>query len=327
MRIIAVPTGLALLAGGLAFAPPAYAAVGSTLTIKVSEAPAYIGDEITVTGKLTSSAGKALADRDILVNVAGKRQIVETNGQGLYITELKVPKSGAFTADFFGDSSYNESTATTPYYTVVYRSGIDDFGAKPRPVAQNKPLNISGRAYRSGLAGREALAGAQIDLLFSADGQNWSWVAAGTSDAKGRFRFAPTVAQDGTWLVVLAGNGAADGWAKAERKIWVDSRYPTRLSAHATPKKVSYKGRVKLYGSLGHKVDGIWAALGKVHVGVYFRAKGSGKWTFKGNAWVGADGKYGKKFTATRDGYWRTVYKGTGADFKVTSGKTYVDVR
>ncbi|ROO90653.1 hypothetical protein EDD29_8388 [Actinocorallia herbida] len=326
MRIIAVSTGLALLAGGLAFAPPAYAAAGSTLTIKVAAPPAFIGDEVTVTGKLTSG-GKALADRDVLVDVAGKRQIVETNGQGLYIAELRVPRSGAFTADFFGDSSYNESTAATPFYNVVYRTGIDGFGAQPRPVAQNKPVNITGRLYRSGLAGREALSGARLDLLFSPDGQNWSYVASAATDGKGKFRFAPTVAQDGTWLVTLPANSAADGWAATEKKIWVDSRYPTRLSASATPKKVKYKGKVRVYGSLGHKVDGLWAALGRVHVAVYFRAKGSSKWRFKDDAWVGADGRYGKKFTATRDGYWRTVYKGTGADFRVTSGKTYVDVR
>ncbi|MDX6742070.1 hypothetical protein [Actinocorallia sp. A-T 12471] len=327
MRIIAVPTGLALLAGGIVFAAPAHAAVRTTLTIKVAAAPAYIGDEVTVTGKLTGTGGKALGRRDILVNVAGKRQIVETNGQGLYIAELRVPQSGVFTADFFGDSSYDESTATSPYYSVRYRTGIDGFTAKPRPVAQNKPINISGRVYRVGLAGRVALAGASLDLLFSPDGQNWSHVASGAADGKGKFRFAPTVAQDGTWLVVAAGNPAADGWAQTERKIWVDSRYPTRLSASATPKKVRYKGKVRVHGSLGHKVDGVWAALGRVHVGVYFRAKGSSKWTFKANAWVGANGKYSKKFTAHRDGYWRAVYKGTGADFKVTSGKTFVDVR
>ncbi|MCD0452521.1 hypothetical protein LO762_25530 [Actinocorallia sp. API 0066] len=325
MRIFAVPVGIALIAGGLAFAPPAYAAVGTAITIRVDEAPKYIGDSVTVSGKLTRTGGAALPSRDILVNVAGKRTIVRTNTQGLYIAELVVPRSGAYTAEYLGDTAYDESTRATPYYPVHYRTGIDEFTASPKPVAQNKPVNIAGRAFRVGLKGKEALTGASVDLHFSGDGKNWSYVGTSALDAKGRFRFAPTVAQDGTWYVVLEANPTPDGWTRTQRSVWIDSRYPTRLSVAATPKNVKKNAKVRLHGALGHRVDGVWRPLGKVRVTVYFKPKG-GKWRSQGTAWVSANGKYSKKFKTPRDGWWRTVYQGNGANFKVTSKNVWVNV-
>lgn len=326
-RFTGVATGLILVAGSLAYASPAQAAVATKVTIKTDHAPAHIGDEVTVSGKLTRSSGAVLKGQSILLNVAGKRRIVTTNSDGLYIAEFLVPKSGAFTAEFLGSGSYDESVAATAYYALQYRTFIDKFSASPRPIEQNKPLNITGRTNRIAVGGNEKLAGAGLDLLYSGDGNNWSYVSSTNSDGNGRFRFTPIVGQDGTWKVVLKPNAVADGWLQTARDIWVDSRYKTSVSVSVTPKNVRYKGKVKVYGTLKHKVDGSWASFGGVKVAVYHRVKGSKKWSFKGWAQVSGKGKFSKRFTAKRDGYWKAVYKGNGANFSDNSSSKYVNVR
>ncbi|MEO3786247.1 hypothetical protein ABGB12_23210 [Actinocorallia sp. B10E7] len=326
-RITGVATSLFLVAGSLAYTSPAHAAVATKITIKSDHAPGYIGDEVTVSGKLTRSSGTALKGQNVLLNVAGKRKIVTTNSDGLYIAEFKVPKSGAFTAEFLGAGSYDESAASTAYYALQYRTFIDDFKASPRPIEQNKALNITGRTNRVAVSGNEKLAGAGLDLLYSGGGGNWSYVSSTTSDGNGRFRFTPIVGQDGTWKVVLKPNLVADGWLQTERDVWVDSRYKTSVSASVTPKNVRYKGKVKVYGTLKHKVDGTWRSFGGVKVAVYQRVKGSSKWRFQGWAWVSGDGKFSKRFTVKRDGYWKAVYRGDGANFYDSSSSKYVNVR
>ena len=326
-RITSVATGLVLVAGSLAFAAPAHAAVATKVTIRTDHAPSYIGDEVTVSGKLTRSSGTALKGQPILLNIAGKRKIVNTNSDGLYIAEFTVPKSGAFTAEFLGSDSYTESTAATAYYAIQYRTFIDGFSATPRPIEQNKPLSITGHTNRVAATGNQRLPGAGLDLLFSGDGANWSYVSSTTSDGSGRFRFTPIVGQDGTWKVVLKPNIVADGWLQSERGVWVDSRYKTSVSASVTPKNVRYKGKVKVYGTLKHKADGVWSVFGGVRVAVYHRDKGSKKWRFQGWISVGGNGKFSKKFTVKRDGYWKVTFNGNGANFRDSSDSKYVNVR
>ncbi|WP_106396673.1 hypothetical protein [Actinocorallia populi] len=325
-RITGVATGLALVVGGLAYASPAHAAVATKITIRTDRAPAHIGDEVTVSGKLTRSSGSALGGRDVLLNVAGKRKIVRTNSDGLYIAEFRVPKSGTFTAEYLGSDSYDESAAATAYYALQYRTFVDGFSASPRPIEQNKTLTITGRTNRIAVSGDERLTGAGLDLLFTGDGNNWSYVSSTTSDNKGRFRFTPTVGQDGTWKVVLKPNLVADGWLQAEREVWVDSRYRTSVSG-TSAKSVRYKGKIRVHGELERKVDGAWGAYGGVKVGVYQRVSGSKKWRLQGWAWVNKKGEFSKRFTVKRDGRWKVVYQGNGSHLSDSSRTWFVNVR
>lgn len=319
-------TGLALVAGGLVHASPAHAAVATKITIRTDHAPAHIGDEVTVSGKLTRSSGTALRGQNVLLNVGGKRKIVTTNSDGLYIAEFRVPKSGAFTAEFLGSDSYDESAAATAYYALQYRTFIDKFSASPRPVEQNKPLTITGRTNRIGVSGDERLTGAGLDLIFTGDGSNWSYVSSATSDSKGRFRFTPTAGQEGTWKVVLKPNLVADGWLQTERQVWVDARYRTSVSG-TSAKSVRHKGKIRVHGELERKVNGSWAGFGGVKVGVYQRVSGSKKWRLQG--WVPVDGKgrFSKRFTVRKDGRWKVVYHGNGSHLGDSSRTWFVNVR
>lgn len=325
-RITGVATGLVMAAGTLAYASPAHAAVATKITIRTDHAPAYIGDEVTVSGKLTRSSGSALSGRDVLINVAGKRKIVRTNSDGLYIAEFRVPKSGTFTAEYLGSDSYDESAAATAYYALQYRTFIDKFSASPRPVEQNKPVTITGRTNRIAVAGDERLAGAGLDLLFTGDGSTWSYVSSTTSDKKGQFRFTPTAGQSGTWKVVLKPNLVADGWLQTERSAKVDARYRTSVSA-SSAKSVRYKGKLRVHGELERKVDGSWANFGGVKVAVYQRVSGSKKWKLQGWAWVDRKGRFSKRFTAKRDGRWKVVYHGSATHLGDSSRTWFVNVR
>jgi len=329
-RITGMATGLALVAGSLVYASPAYAAVKTKITVRTDHAPAYIGDEVTVSGKLTDSKGVPLGGQYVILAVAGDEKGVFTNSEGLYITELRVPRSGALTARYLGDrinrTEYGKSAASTAYYALQYRTFIDKFSASPRPVEQNKPVSITGRANRVAVSGNERLAGANLDLLFTGDGHNWSYVSSTTSDNKGRFRFTPTAGQEGTWKVVLKPNLVADGWLQAQRSVWVDARYRTSVSG-TSAKKVRYKGKIRVHGELERKVDGVWRNFGGVKVGVYERVSGSKKWRLRGWVKVNGKGEFSKRFTVTRDGRWKVVFKGNGAHLGDSSGTWFVDVR
>ncbi|GAB3661575.1 hypothetical protein GCM10027589_23960 [Actinocorallia lasiicapitis] len=327
-KITSLATGFALL-GGLVYASPALAApIATKVTINVNHAPGHIGDEVTIYGKLTKASGGALKGRQLLINAAGKRKIVTTNGEGGYITDVKVPHSGAFTAEFLGDDDANESAAATQTYTIQYKTAIFQLAAKPKPVERNTAVAITGRTFKFGVNGDAQETGnAGLDLQYSTDGRNWNYSASTTSDGKGWFRFTPIAGADATWRVILKPNYTADGLLGAQRDIRVDTRWRTGLSAKVTPKNLRKGKKVTVYGNLTHKVDGIWGPLGKVRVAVYFRAKGSKKWKFRGWVTVGGNGKYGKKFVAAKDGYWRVAFHGNGDNFARTSGATYVNVR
>ncbi|MEO5873386.1 MAG: hypothetical protein ABIS86_24100, partial [Streptosporangiaceae bacterium] len=120
-RVTSIATGLALVAGSVALASPASAAVGTKVTVKVDHAPAYVGDGITASGKLTRSNNTALGSKNLLLTYGGGKKIVSTNSDGLWIAEI-APRSGAVQVEFLGDGSYAESTAATQTYTLQYRT-------------------------------------------------------------------------------------------------------------------------------------------------------------------------------------------------------------
>jgi hypothetical protein len=323
-RLTSIATGLALAAGSLALASPASAAVATKVSIKVDHAPAYVGDEVTANGKLTRSNGAVLRGKNLLLTYGGGKKIVTTNRDGLWIAEI-APKSGAIQIEFLGDGSYGESTAATQTYTLQYRTAISGFRIKPNPIVKNTITKISGHVDTLVGSKRSPLGNAGVDLFWSPDGKTWNWSAAAAANGSGNFYFNPTVGEDSLWKVVVKANLTADGNLSTEAAGRVDTRFKTGLSFWADPKNIRYGRKLTVHGKLVH-YDGAWVPFGG-RVAVYFRAKGAKNYRFKGWASVGSNGKYSKRFKATRDGYWRAIYGGNGENFRIISTRRYVNVK
>jgi len=322
-RLTSIATGLALAAGLLALASPASAAVATKINIKVDHAPVYVGDEITANGKLTRSNNTALGGKNLLLTYGGGKQIVTTNGQGLWIAEI-APKSGPVQIEFLGDGSYGDSTASTQSFTLQYRTAISHFSLKS-PIVKNAISKITGHVDTLFGSKRSPLPNAGVDLYWSTDGKTWNWNAAAAANASGNFYFNPIVGSDSLWKVVVKANYAADGNLSTEAVGKVDTRYKTGLSFWADPKNIKYGKKLTVHGKLLH-YNGKWVAFGG-RVAVYFRAKGTKKYKFKGWAYVNSKGQFSKKFKDTKDGYWRGTYLGNGENFRITSPSRYVNVK
>lgn len=323
-RLTSITTGLALAAGSLALASPASAAVATKISVKVDHAPAFVGDEVTTNGKLTRSNGTALGGKNLLLTYGGGKKIVTTNGDGLWIAEI-APKSGAIQIEFLGDSRYADSTAATQNYTLQYRTAISGFRIKPNPIVKNTITKISGHVDTLAGGRRSPLGNAGVDLFWSPDGKTWNWTAAVAANGSGNFYFNPTVGEDSLWKAVVKANLAADGNLSTEAIGRVDTKFRTGLSFWADPRNIAYGRKLTVHGKLVH-YDGAWVPFGG-RVAVYFRARGSRHYTFRGWAYVRSNGQYSKKFKDTRDGYWRATYGGNGENFRITSTRRYVNVK
>lgn len=91
----------------------------------------------------------------------------------------------------------------------------------------------------------------------------------------------------------------------------------------AAPAKVKLGKTFKIYGKV---YRGTKAYSGKI-VEVYFKKKGSSKYTFMGFAKATTTGKYTKSFKGKKDGYWRVRVPGTSKTRSSLSPQEFVDIR
>ncbi|RAP51225.1 MAG: hypothetical protein BZ138_05705 [Methanosphaera sp. rholeuAM270] len=91
---------------------------------KISQA--IYGNNVTITGKLTTSNGKALGNTLVVVTVNGVRRSVKTNTNGVYSTKVTASKVGVnnVTVVFNGNSKYKKSSTKTTFKTVAMSTRI-----------------------------------------------------------------------------------------------------------------------------------------------------------------------------------------------------------
>lgn len=95
---------------------------------------------------------------------------------------------------------------------------------------------------------------------------------------------------------------------------------------NASPEPVRKGKALTVTGQLNRRIDA-WDSFPGQRVYVYFRAKGSHDWTYKGVAATDRNDLFRKGFKAGKDGTWRVIYRGNTTYLPVTSIGDYVGVR
>ncbi|MFP3968268.1 hypothetical protein SMC26_38640 [Actinomadura fulvescens] len=305
-----------------------------------------VGDKATVAGRLerrdAGGAWRPLGARPVKIYFIGGESATpvaqaQTDDDGRYSAQVHMPGTGRWDVRFGEvqyDSWYEPATAGTAVRNVQHPTVIRNLDVGPEPVTAGSRVTAKGEVARPMADGAQAMVvGGPVVLQFSTTGHTWSDLTKGRTDAHGRFFLHGVARRTGHWRVAYTGgtegnaspttpDAAVTSWADR-----VDVKYRTAFaSLNASPEPVR-KGRTLTVSGRLNRLVGSWKPAGGATVYVYFKAKGSSKWTRMAVVKTGRGGWFRKGFKASRDGTWLATYKGGLTDLGVWSPSDYVDVR
>lgn len=216
----------------------------------------------------------------------------------------------------------------------LHRTAFTGVTTSPKPVGMGARLTVSARLVRAADQATP-VTGAPVDLHFSTDdGQSWTPMGKGTTDAAGNVRVTAVATENGLWWLTYEGDrsaGATDLYAQTSSEpVAAEVWYRTAISSfNAGPEPVRKGKTLTVSGVLKRSVDKTtsfktWAGQ---PVYVYYRPTGSKTWKYAGSAKTDRYGKFRKGFKAGKDATWKAVCKGDGDTLRSESATDYVDVR
>ncbi|MEU9867083.1 hypothetical protein AB0C87_04450 [Actinomadura sp. NPDC048021] len=306
-----------------------------------------VGERVPVTGRLESQdldgtwgplAGKRLDLRFNRSSSPDWNTIAApvTDADGYYSVRVLVVENGAWAIDFANDpvnlpddySSYETAYAHTGVRQVTHRTSISGFNATPEPVGLGGTMRASGTVMFTMADGTKRPAGgATVRLQFSTDGKAWKDKAAQSPGGDGRFAVDVKAERDGYWRARVPDDDGYLVVPSVSGADYVDVRYRTYIHQfNASPEPVRQGAAITVKGLLYRYMPAGKPGPG-APVSIYFKAKGSSTWTGVAVVRTASNGWFGKKFKASKDGYWTAVYKGGSTYLRSNQPADYVDVR
>jgi len=208
----------------------------------------------------------------------------------------------------------------------------------PGTVQTNAKANVAATVVvGDDVGGWKAAANATVVLQKGPANGTWTDFATAKTDKNGSVTFKPTFDADGYWRFLLPGTTTS---LRGEKIFFVNTttapipnptpapaKKKTRVTLNAAPEPVKKGRTITASGKVTQRSGTSWTKVTGRNVAVYFRAKGTSKWTLAGWAKLDKNGKYVIRFKAKKDGYWRTVLKAGSTRYGATSPSDYVDVR
>lgn len=245
--------------------------------------------------------------------VTGTFKITKDDPAGDWKLVVKVSRGGAV-AD-------NDFTLK-----VSGKAGLTGASVTPNPVVLVKGKDIRVTVKVSAKDATSVSATLQSDE--TAESYDLGDLAKGADGIyRGETYFADDTAA-GEWTLVaraVRGGQAIEGTADFSVTApagGASKKAKSRVTISA-PGKVKAGKTFKIFGKV---YRGTKAYSGKI-VEVYFKKKGSTKYSFMGFAKATSTGKYTKSFKAKKDGYWRVKVPGTSKTRSAMSPQEFVDVR
>ncbi|MCP2341609.1 hypothetical protein [Actinomadura rupiterrae] len=319
-RVVVVVAGAVVTVGGAGIAPASAAVQATRVSLWTNPAPALVGDEVVLVGKLERRAGTSWTGlgaqpvRLAVTDAQGRERAylgtVISNADGTYTRTVRAPLSGYWSARYqpaSGDG-YGASATHTAWYALHYQTAITGYMAGPRVAGLGTTITVQGRVTRRGATATGPLAGATVGLYWAKDGKTWHWTANTTTNGSGGFVFRPRVMADGYWATVLP--AASDNLSATSGVAYVDGRFRTRVGLSAKPSPVRRGSTLTLSGTL-QQVD----ATGKAHplagrwVRIYIRTSGS-KVRLLGTVKTGKAGTYAFKYRPLTSARFETYWPG-----------------
>ncbi|WP_141579528.1 hypothetical protein [Actinomadura sp. WMMA1423] len=306
-----------------------------------------VGDRVPVTGRLEQQ------DRDGTWAPLARKQLdlqfnrstspdwntiaaPVTDADGYYSVQVPIVENGAWAIDFADDPvnlpddyyGYEMSYAGTNVRQVTHRTSISGFNAAPEPAGLGGTIRASGTVMFTMADGtKKPSGGATVRLQFSTDGKTWKDRAAQSPGGDGRFAIDVKAERDGYWRTRVPDDDGYLVVPSVSGADYVDVRYRTHIHQfNASPEPVKKGAAITVKGLLYRYMPAGRPGPG-APVSIYFKAKGSSNWTGVAVVKTASNGWFGKRFKASKDGYWTAVYKGSSAYLRSNQPADYVDVR
>jgi hypothetical protein len=322
------------------------------LTITTGPAQLVVGGNHTITGRLerhTASGDWAgapgqpvkISFYDPLSQKQTPAGQGTTHDDGSYAVPVVVPGTGQWSVSFsrnydqgplnsWGLGAYLHSYAATELYVNArYIAKVVGFTAGPSPIAKGSiKLELRGRIVNTlpngtVVSSRDAF----VRPEFSTDGKTWHPYGTGSvsvDDDKGDFQFYETAVRDGYWRIATVGDTELPAVSSAK---YVDVRNDTLISSFLiSPTSVRKGGTITVSGRLTHNATN-WGAFSGQKIYVYFRPKGSTKWSYAGVTTTDGKGRFHKGLKALKNGSWRVSFKQTARDMGATGPSVQVHIR
>lgn len=304
-----------------------YVATPMQLTVNVSPQTAYVGQNVTFSGRLTAD-GRGLPGEPIEIflatgvftnDVYWYRATTFTDASGYFthsLTETNA-SSGKYQVSFEGNGSY-APVSSAPVYVVwnLLRPSITT-SATPSQLYVGQTALVAGNLTVNG----EPVSGKNV-ALFRSNYPQYTELANATTNATGFVAFQVTESIAGTYRYVLTDNGDATYAAAIAGVSVTYVTTPTNITANATPQQQYVGKNVTITGRLTANGTGLPGAP----VSIYRSA--SPLRVYVGNSTTNATGYYTFTFSESAIGnsstshsfYYLARYQGDAAHVAASSG-------
>jgi hypothetical protein len=225
---------------------PITGAIRAIITVSASHQQQYVGQDVTVTGKLVAE-GAGIADASIKLYLASDGlwtnvDMATTSESGEFKFQVQQPSPGTycFKVVYPGNATYEPSISEEMVVTYVTIPTAITAAATPQQQCVGQDVTVTGRLTAEGAP----LADAPVTLYNSEAIAEGVPIAATSTDAAGSYQFTLTepVATSYVYRVGYAGDSA---YAPAQSTD-VLVHYAT-LPAEAAPVKARYSLNLKWY--------------------------------------------------------------------------------
>ncbi|WP_133909699.1 hypothetical protein [Streptomyces sp. NBC_00582] len=133
----------------------------------------------------------------------------------------------------------------------------------------------------------------------------------------------------GTWNVLTEAQDATDDWTDADVAATTTFKRNAKVTVNAAPEPVKKGKTITVTGKLTRAdwANGTYTGYRGHSVKLQFRKKGSSTYTTLKTVTTGTGGTLRTTTKATKDGYFRWVFAGTGTTGPATATGDFVDVR
>lgn len=267
----------------------------------------------TATGIPVETTALAVAGVPASVDLKGQFLIKETDKDKVGKWQIKITLS-------------RSSAPSCQEFDVAGKAGLTSASVTPNPVVlvKGKDIKVSVKV--------SAKDASSVSAVLQSDDTSESYdlgdLAKGIDGVyRGETYFSDDTSAGDWTLVARAVRGGQAIEGSADFTVTAAAGGPSKKAKSrvtiSAPAKVKLGKTFKIYGKV---YRGTKAYAGKI-VEVYFKKKGSTKYTFMGFAKATSTGKYTKSFKAKRDGYWRVKVPGTSKTRSSLSPQEFVDVR
>lgn len=306
----------------------------TSLTAAVSDDTVYYADPVSVSGRLSATAGGAavapsgatLAVR--LTTPAGKVLTLgsaRTAADGSYSVTVKPTATGTVGVSLLATPAYTASTAVAGTVDVAVPSTLVTGAVDRTDVGYGGTVKVTGTLRRDAGGVVTPLAGKAVVVSVTPPGGAAVRVGSGTTTTSGAFTASVALRVSGVLSVSYVGTTGQPA-AKTDVASVVAGTWTPALTAATSSSSVVLGGSVSVTGSVTRTYQGVTGPASGLRVKVSFRATGSTTTTVVASATTTTSGTFTARVYPKASGTWTVSVSAVAGYADATSAALPVSV-